>query len=81
MNLIDRLADQTNRKIIKGLSYIALFLVVAADFFVHRHHATFIWDAIPGFGAVYGFVSCVLMIIVFKFVGHVWLMKKEDYYD
>lgn len=81
MNLIDRLADQTNRKIIKGVSYIALFLVFAADFFVHRHHATFIWDAIPGFGAVYGFVSCVLMIIVFKFVGHVWLMKKEDYYD
>ncbi len=62
-------------------SYIALFAVFAADFFVHRHHVEFVWDAIPGFSAVYGFISCVLIIRVSKGVGHAWLMKKEDYYD
>ena len=81
MKLINWLADRQNRGFVKGISYIALFIVFAADFFVHRHHATFIWDSIPGFGAVYGFVSCVFIIIVFKFIGHEWLMKKEDYYD
>ncbi len=81
MNIINRLADQQNRRFLKVVYLIALAVVFAADFFVHRHHETFIWDTIPGFGAVYGFVSCVLMIIVFKFIGHVWLMKKEGYYD
>ena len=81
MNTINWLADPRNGRFLKGVYCIALFLVFAADFFVHRHHAAFIWDAIPGFGAVYGFVCCVLMIIVFKFIGHEWLMKKEGYYD
>lgn len=81
MKLINWLADPRNRRFIKIVSYIVLFLVTAADFFVHRHHVTFIWDSIPGFGSGYGFFSCVLIIIVSKFIGHAWLMKKEDYYD
>ncbi|MBI5343790.1 MAG: hypothetical protein HZB21_01675 [Deltaproteobacteria bacterium] len=81
MNIIERLAHQSNRKTLKTACYIALALVFAADFFIQRHHAVFIWDNIPGFSAVYGFISCVLIIVVSKFVGHAWLMKKEDYYD
>lgn len=81
MKILDWLADSRNRRILKIVSCIVLVVTVAADFFIHRHHATFFWDDIPGFSAAYGFVSCVLMIIIFKFVGHAWLMKKEDYYD
>lgn len=81
MKIIDWLADEKNRGMLKKASYVTLALVFAADFFVHRHHPAFFWDNIPGFGAVYGFVSCVLIILVSKAIGHAWLMKKEDYYD
>lgn len=81
MKIIDWLADKRNRGRLKVVSYISLALVFGVDFFIHRHHATFIWDNIPGFSAVFGFISCVLIIVVSKFIGHVWLMKKEDYYD
>ncbi|MBI5238498.1 MAG: hypothetical protein HY887_08770 [Deltaproteobacteria bacterium] len=81
MNIIDRLADERNRKTLKAVCYIVLIAVFASDFFIHRLHAAFVWDHIPGFSAAYGFISCILIIIVSKFVGHEWLMKKEDYYD
>ena len=60
---------------------IALILTVIPDFFITREHIIFPWDAIPGFSAVYGFISCVMIIIVAKVIGHKWLMKEEDYYD
>lgn len=81
MNIIARLVDERNRKTLKIVCYIVLIVIFAADFFIHRHHAAFVWDHIPGFSAAYGFISCVIIIIVSKFVGHLWLMKKEDYYD
>ena len=51
------------------------------DLFVPRHHG-FWWEYWPGFSAVYGLVSCVLIIVVSKFLGHQGgLMKGEDFYD
>ncbi|MBI5971188.1 MAG: hypothetical protein HY884_08560 [Deltaproteobacteria bacterium] len=79
--MIDWLADAKNRGFVKKASYAALVLVFGADFFVHRHHGAFFWDNLPGYGAVYGFISCIVIIIVSKAIGHAWLMKKEDYYD
>jgi len=63
----------------KGL-YGVIALIIIADFFVHRHHAVFFWDHIPGFNAVYGFIAAVVIILVAK-VGLHGLMKSEDYYD
>lgn len=81
MRIFDWLADEKNRGTIKKVSYVALAAVFGADFLIHRHHATFVWDHIPGFSAVYGFVSGIVVILVSKAIGHAWLMKKEDYYD
>ncbi|MEK6590548.1 MAG: hypothetical protein AABZ11_07695 [Nitrospinota bacterium] len=61
--------------------YIILVLVVLSDFFVHREHVAFFWDHIPGWSALYGFISCIVIILVSKFIGHEWLLKEEDYYD
>ena len=59
-----------------------LALIVIADLLVPRHHAKHFWDAIPGWGAAFGFVSCVLIIVVSKFIGHSGgLMRDEEYYD
>jgi len=80
--IVNFIGDPQNAAKNKRLLYIILVLVVIADFLVNRHHAVFIWDKIPGWGAVYGFISCVLIIVVSKFFGHQGgLMKREDYYD
>ena len=65
---------------IKTPLYIALGFLVVVDFFAHREHAAFIWDAIPGFSTFYGLIATVLIIFVSKFLGY-GLMKPEDYYD
>jgi hypothetical protein len=66
----------------RRLFYLLLVLVVAADFLVRRDHAEYPWERIPGWSAAYGFVSCVLLIFVSKFLGHrCGLMRREDYYD
>ena len=48
----------------------------------HSDHARHFWfDKIPAWGSLYGLVSCVAIIVVSKFLGDVWLMRAEDYYD
>ncbi len=70
-----------NIKRLKIISYIALALTVVIDFFVVRKYVHFSWENVPGFYALFGFIACVLIIVLAKFLGHKWLMKREDYYD
>lgn len=52
---------------------------VAADLFYHKHtHYGF--QGFIGFDALYGFVSCVLLVLAAKQLRKV-LMRDEDYYD
>ena len=52
---------------------------VAAELFFHKHtHYGF--QDLPGFDALYGFVSCVLLVLAAKQLRKV-LMRGEDYYD
>lgn len=76
------IGNPANAKTLRKWSYVALVLTFAADFLVNRPHAHYIWDKIPGWGAFYGFVSCVIIILVSKFFGHqCGIMQDEDYYD
>lgn len=61
--------------------YGSLGFLAALDLVLPRTHVSFWWDALPAFHLLYGFVACVLIIIVSKAVGHRWLMRGEDYYD
>lgn len=62
--------------------YIALAAVVAWDIgFVDKEHAHTAVEKIPGFWAIFGFVACVLIIVVSKWFGHRGIMTREDYYD
>ena len=70
-----------NTKALKRIAYGVLAITVVLDFFIERHHNVFFWDEIPGFSAVYGFVSCVLIVVVSKALGHSWLERSEDYYN
>ncbi|MGR5148098.1 hypothetical protein ACQKP8_16320 [Photobacterium alginatilyticum] len=72
---------------IKRSVYIALLLlaavaVVVADFLAPRHDVHFFWDNFPGWSALYGFISCIAIIFISKFLGHQFgLMHKIDYYE
>lgn len=59
--------------------YAICILLVLADFVLHRHIG-FDWEKIPAFYAIYGFVACVLLVIVAKQMRKI-LMRREDYYD
>ena len=59
--------------------YSLCVLLALADFVLHRHIG-FDWEKIPAFYALYGFVACVLLVLIAKKMRIV-LMRKEDYYD
>ena len=71
--------DKRNvRKIINTLIIICLGLFIA-DGFYHKH-VYFGVESIFGFYAIYGFVMCVILVLVAKWIRTV-LMRAEDYYD
>lgn len=59
--------------------YVVCALLVVADFIVHRHiyHD---WENLPAFYALYGFVGCVILVLIAKEMRK-FLMRGEDYYD
>ena len=58
----------------------ALNLPASAEMF-HVDPPHFWFERIPAWGSLYGLASCVAIIVVSKFLGKVWLMRREDYYD
>lgn len=67
----------------RNLKYaIGLYLVlVLALGFLAPQEADGFWGKFPIFEAVFGFFGCLLIIFVSKALGHLFLQKKEDYYD
>jgi len=64
--------------------YVSLAIGVLAGFLVHYFHLVhphFVWEELPVFSAIYGFVGCVVIIVASKALGHHWLQKDEDYYE
>lgn len=59
-----------------------LVLMDAIPAIVHKEgHAHTGPEKIPGFWAAFGFVACVVIILVSKWFGHRGIMTREDYYD
>ena len=61
----------------------ALILSVVADLLLYSGlgHDDFPWSRILGFFALFGFISCVAIVVISKWLGHHWLQRKDDYYD
>ena len=80
--VVNFFGDAAHTKARRRLLWATLVVVVAADFLVNLDHGVFFWDSIPGWGAAYGFVSCVAIIFASKLLGHQGrIMRDEDYYD
>ena len=86
MNFLQKqLEDPVRFARIKRCSYIGLAVVALAEIVLPRifpgGESHFPFEDFPAWGSLYGFGSCVAIIVVSKFVGKLWLMRREDYYD
>ena len=70
---------QENVKRFLAIFYISLVVLLIIDFFIPKH-AEFPWEGAPDFFAVYGFVSCILLIFIAKAL-RLFVKRDETYYD
>ena len=77
LGLIEAIRTKTAKKI----AYLILVLLIVVDFVIPRHEIHFFGDKIPRFWSLFGFIACVLIVIVSKWIGHMGLMQNENYYD
>ncbi len=56
---------------------VVLFLLDA----VVEKHPYFPWEKGFGFYAVYGFIACVLLVLVARYILRPLVMRREDFYD
>ena len=80
MKLLD-IIELLRTKAAKRIACGALIILIVVDFIIPRHEIHFFGDKVPGFWSLFGFIACVLIIIVSKWVGHMGLMQDENYYD
>ncbi len=84
MNFLERqLEDPVRLARLKRWFYVGLAAVILTEVVLtlaypgHPHYAF----EFPGWGALYGLISCVAIIVVSKFIGKHFLMRGEDYHD
>lgn len=70
-----------NSRLLRRVMYGVLALLVVLDVLIPTGYGRFPWDGIGGFGALYGFGACVLIIVVSKALGYALLYRRENFYD
>ncbi|MEP4079166.1 hypothetical protein [Haloferula sp.] len=72
------------RKLILGLFMVCGVLVIIDLVFWFTgfdKHPYLKWETWPGFYAVYGFVACVVLVLVSRFILRPLVMRDEDFYE
>lgn len=70
--------ENVKRLLIIFFSLVGLLFVL--DFFVHKH-AYFAFETWPAFYAIFGFVACVVLVLVSRYVLRPLVKRREDYYE
>lgn len=71
----------------KWFWFILLILIIISiygEFNSHHEtssHSIHSWSGIPMFYLIFGFFGCILLIVFAKILGHIFLARKEEYYD
>jgi hypothetical protein len=55
--------------------------MLVLGFIVRPAEINHVWEKLPIFEAAFGFFGCLLITIVSKLIGYLFLQKKEGYYD
>ena len=71
--------DPKNIKRVLHLLYGCCTLLLILDFVIHRH-ISHSWESLWGFYPIYGFVGCVILVLVATWM-RTFLMRDEGYYD
>ncbi len=72
----------TRLKTVRLVGIAVLVLLAAVDIlFVGNAEAHTPVEHIPAFWSIFGFVGCVLIIVLSKWFGHLGIMTREDYYE
>lgn len=58
----------------------AIYLVLNKTHVIHAH-MEYKWEEFWGFYCFYGFVACVVLVLISKYILRPLVMRKEDYYD
>jgi hypothetical protein len=66
------------RLVVRALTWTCV-LLLGLDFVVHRH-LSHEWEGLFGFYALYGFVACVLLVLLAAEMRKL-VMRDEDYYE
>jgi len=80
MNLL-KIIEAFRTKTMKRIAYAMLILIILIDFFIPHHEIHFIGDGIPGFWSLFGFVACILIILISKCIGRLGIVQDENYYN
>jgi multisubunit Na+/H+ antiporter MnhG subunit len=72
---------RARRKLVIWTCLGVLALVALADIFVNKEHAHTKLEHLPAFWSVFGFLACVLIVLLSKAFGHAGIMTREDHYD
>jgi len=59
---------------------VCLALLLALEPFIEKH-PYFAWEKWFGFYAIYGFITCVLLVLAAKYILRPFVKREEDYYD
>lgn len=59
---------------------VLLLIVDALPVLVDKEHAHTAAEKIPGFWALFGFASCVVIVFVSKWFGRLGILRREDFY-
>lgn len=49
--------------------------------FIFPKHNHFAWEEWPGFYAIFGFIACVILVLIAKYVLRPLVKREENYYD
>lgn len=71
--------NEKNVKRVLTILYACCALLLLLDFVIHRH-ISHSWERLWGFYPIYGFVGCVILVIVATWMRK-FLMRDENYYD
>ena len=71
--------NPTNVRRLLHVFYAVCAVLFLFDFVVHRH-MVHIWEHLWGYYAIFGWVACVILVLVAKELRKI-LMRGEDYYD
>lgn len=72
------LDDPANIRKLLWVFYGCCLVLLGLEFVVHRHvyHS---WESLWGFYPLYGFVGCVVLVLIARWM-RTFLMRNEDYY-